>query len=128
MIVRYRVLLSKPWWKRVTDEWEQWGVICDSGFSFDKIMVIAPPYEDRHVMRYIEDRAMELDLGIERAEEAFGQYSDRFHLLSKVHEIKGKSFGQIVEELFERYVAAPARSELNAMRQLEEAEPVAVAV
>ena len=75
-------------------------MICDSGFSFDKIMVIAPTYEDRRVMRYIEDRAMELDLGIERAEEAFGQYWDRFRLLSKVHEIKGESFGEIVEQLF----------------------------
>ena len=128
MIVRYRVLLSKPWWKRVTDEWEQWGIICDSGFSFDKIMVIAPPYEDRHMMRYIEDRAMELDLGIERAEEAFGQYSDRFHLLSKVHEIEWESFGEIVEELYERYVAVPARSEMEVMCQPEEAELDAVAV
>ena len=128
MIVRYRVLLSKPWWKRVTDEWEQWGVICDSGFSFDKIMVIAPPYEDRHMMRYIEDRAMELDLGIERAEEAFGQYSDRFHLLSKVHEIEGESFGEIVEQLYERYVAAPARSELEVMRRVEKVEKEVVVV
>ena len=103
-------------------------MICDSGFSFDKIMVIAPTYEDRRVMRYIEDRAMELDLGIERAEEAFGQYWDRFRLLSKVHEIKGESFGEIVEQLFERYVATPARSELEVMRQLEEAELDAVAV
>jgi hypothetical protein len=128
MIVKCRVLLSKPWWKRDTDEWERWGVICNSGFSFDKIMVIAPPYEDRHVMRSIEDRAMELDVGIERAEEAFGQYSDRFSLLSKVHEIEGESFGQIVEQLYERYVAAPARSELEAMRQPEEVELDVVAV
>ena len=128
MIVKYRVLLSKPWWKRDTDEWEQWGVICNSGFSFDKIMVIAPPYEDRHVMRHIEDRAMELDLGIERAEEAFGQYSDRFLLLSEVYKIEGASFGQIVEELYERYVAAPARSELEVMRQVEEAQLDVVAV
>ena len=128
MIVKYRVLLSKPWYKRDTDEWEQWGVICDSGFSFDKIMVIAGPDEDRHVMRSIEDRAMELDLGIERAEEAFGQYSDRFRLLSKVHEIEGESFGQIVEELYERYVAAPARLELGAMYHLEETVPDVVAV
>ena len=128
MIVKYRVLLSKPWYKRDTDEWEQWGVICDSGFPFAKIMVIAGPDEDRHVMRYIEDRATELDVGIERAEEAFGQYSDRFRLLSKVHEIEGESFGQIVEELYERYIAAPARLELEAMRQLGEPVLDAVAI
>jgi hypothetical protein len=128
MIVKYRVLLSKPWWKRDTDEWEQWGVICNSGFSFDKIMVIAPTYEDRHVMRYIEDRAMELDLGIERAEEAFGQYSDRFRLLPKVHEIEGASFGDIVEELYERYVAVLTRSELEGMRQLDEVKQGVVTV
>ena len=56
---------------------------------------------------------------------------ERHHSLSafvKVHEIKGKSLDQIAEELFERYVAAPARSELEVMRQLEEAELDAVAV
>ena len=40
---------------------------------------------------------------------------------------QGGSFGQIIEQLYERYVAAPARSELEVMRQPEKAEKEVVA-
>lgn len=83
---------------------------------------------ERHVWNYIERRAKGLEVSLENAEEAFGKYADRYKLLPEIHEIEGESFGQIVEELYERYVAAPAKLELEAMRQLEEAGLDAVAV
>jgi hypothetical protein len=46
--------------------------------------------------------------------------------LPEIHEIEGESFGEIVKELYERYVATPARLEPEARRQLEEAEQGAV--
>jgi len=83
---------------------------------------------ERHVWNYIEGRAKELEISLENAEEAFGKYADRYKLLPEIREIEGESFGRIVEQLYERYVAAPARSELKAMRQPEEAELDVVAV
>ncbi|MBC8252496.1 MAG: hypothetical protein H8E35_00530 [Ardenticatenia bacterium] len=77
---------------------------------------------------YIERRAAELEVSLENAEEAFGKYADRYKLLPEIHEIKGESFGEIVGQIYERYVAAPARSELEAMRRPEEAELDVVAV
>ena len=46
---------------------------------------------------------------------AFGKYADRYKLLPEIHEIEGKSFGKIVGELYERYMASPAKSELDAV-------------
>jgi len=129
MRVRYRVLLSKPWWAFEKDSWEIGGVVCGTSFLDPyPIMGIKGLEVERHVWNYIERRAAELEVGLENAEEAFGKYADRYKLLPEIHEIEGKSFGEIVEELYERYVAAPARSELEAMRQLEEAELDVVAV
>ena len=129
MRVRYRVLLSKPWWASEKDGWDIGGVVCGTSFLAPyPIMGIKGLEVERHVWNYIERRAAELEVGLENAEEAFGKYADRYKLLPEIYEIEGESFGKIVEELFERYVAAPARSELGAMYQLEETVLDAVAV
>ena len=129
MRVRYRVLLFRPWWASENDDWEIGGVVCGTSFLDPyPIMGIKGLEVERQVWNYIERRAAELEVSLENAQEAFGKYADRYKLLPEIHEIEGESFSKIVEELYERYVAAPARSELNAMRQVEEAEPVAVAV
>jgi hypothetical protein len=129
MRVRYRVLLSKPWWASEKDGWEIGGVVCGTSFLDPyPVMGIKGLEVERHVWNYIERRAAELKVSLENAEEAFGKYADRYKLLPEIHEIEGASFGEIVEELYERYVAAPAKSELEGMRQLEEAELDVVAV
>ena len=129
MRVRYRVLLSKSWWASEKDGWDTGGVVCGTSFLDPyPIMGIKGLEVERHVWNYIERRAKELEVSLENAEEAFGKYADRYKLLPEIHEIEGESFGKIVEELFERYVAAPARSELGAMYQLEETVLDAVAV
>lgn len=69
-----------------------------------------------------------LEVRLENVEEAFGKYADCYKLLPEIREIERESFGQIVEQLSEQYVAAPARLELEAMRQLEEAGLDAVVV
>ena len=129
MRVRYRVLLSKPWWASEKDDWEIGGVVCGTSFLDSyPLMGIKGLEVERHVWNYIEGRAKELEISLENAEEAFGKYADRYKLLPEIREIEGESFGRIVEQLYERYVAAPARSELKAMRQPEEAELDVVAV
>jgi len=129
MRVYYRVLLSKPWWASEKDGWEIGGVVCGTSFLDSyPIMGIKGLEVERHVWNYIERRAAELEVSLENAEEAFGRYADRYKILPEIHEIEGESFGQIVAELFERYVAAPAGLELEAMRQVEEAELEVVAV
>ena len=129
MRVRYRVLLSKPWWASENDDWEIGGVVCGTSFLDPyPIMGIKGLEVERHVWNYIERRAAELEVSLENAEEAFGKYADRYKLLPEIHEIKGESFGEIVGQIYERYVAAPARSELEAMRRPEEAELDVVAV
>jgi len=129
MRVRYRVLLSKPWWASEKDDWEIGGVVCGTSFLDSyPLMGIKGLEVERHVWNYIEGRAKELEISLENAEEAFGKYADRYKLLPEIREIEGESFGRIVEQLYERYVAAPARSELEAMRQPEEVELDVVAV
>jgi hypothetical protein len=129
MRVRYRVLLSKPWWASEKDDWEIGGVVCGTSFLGSyPIMGIKGLEVERHVWNYIEGRAKELEVSLENAEEAFGKYADRYKLLPEIREIEGESFGQIVEQLYERYVAAPARLELETIRQVEKAEKEVVVV
>ncbi len=111
MRVRYRVLLHKPWWASEEDGWRLWGVVCEThAMDSYPFMGITRLGKARQVWNGIERRGKEVKIDLERAEQAFGQYADRYRLLPEIHVIEGETFQEIYRCLREQYVKVPLQT------------------
>lgn len=104
MMVKYRILQSKwPDGKK----WRTRGIIYENHGSILKAypilysMMLSDPKE---IKRHFDQNIRERRLSIENAEEAFGDYADRYRLSPEVYTAEGDSFNDIVADLEERYL------------------------
>lgn len=104
MIVKYRILQSKwPDGKK----WRTRGIMYENHGSILKAypilysMMLSDPKE---IKRHFDQNIRERQLSIENAEEAFGDYADRYRLSSEIYTAEGDSFNDIVAGLEEKYL------------------------
>ena len=104
MMVKYRILQSKwPDGKK----WRTRGIMYENHGSILKAypilysMMLSDPKE---IKRHFDKNIRERQLSIENAEEAFGDYADRYRLSPEVYTAEGDSFNDIVADLEERYL------------------------
>jgi hypothetical protein len=103
MIVKYRILQSK--WP--DENWRIRGIMYENHGSILKAypilysMMLSDPKE---IKRHFDQNIRERQLSIESAEEAFGDYADRYRLSPEIYTAEGDSFDDIVADLEERYL------------------------
>jgi len=104
VIVKYRIMQSR--WEE-DNSWETWGIMYE---NYGKIlrdypilysMMLSDPKE---IKRHFDQNIRERKLSIESAEEAFGDYADRYRLSPEIYTAEGDSFDDIVADLKERYL------------------------
>ena len=104
MIVKYRIMQSR--WEE-DDPWETWGIIYENHGSILKAypilysMMLSDPKE---IKRHFDQNIRERQLSIENAEEALGDYADRYRLSPQIYTAEGDSFDDIVADLEARYL------------------------
>lgn len=104
MIVKYRIMQSK--WEE-DNSWETWGIMYENHGNILKAypilysMMLSDPKE---IKRHFDQNIRERQLSIENAEEAFGDYADRYRLSPEICTAEGDSFNDIVADLEERYL------------------------
>ena len=104
MIVKYRIMQSR--WEE-DNSWETWGIIYENhgeilrDYPILYSMMLSDPKE---IKRYFDQNIRERQLSIENAEEAFGDYTDRYRLSPEIYTAEGDSFNDIVADLEERYL------------------------
>ena len=104
MMVKYRILQSK--WPD-EKKWRIRGIMYENHGSILKAypilysMMLSDPKE---IKRHFDQNIRERQLSIENAEEAFGDYADRYRLSPEICTAEGDSFNDIVADLEERYL------------------------
>ncbi len=103
MIIKYRILQSKwpdeKWRIRGVMYENQGGILRDYPILYS--MMLNDPKE---IKRHFDQNIRERQLSIENAEEAFGDYADRYRLSSEIYTAEGDSFNDIVAGLEEKYL------------------------
>jgi hypothetical protein len=104
VIVKYRIMRSR--WEE-DSSWETWGIMYENhgkilrDYPILYSMMLSDPKE---IKRHFDQNIRERQLSIENAEEAFGDYADRYRLSPEIHTAEGDSFNDIVADLEERYL------------------------
>lgn len=104
MIVKYRIMQSR--WEE-DNSWETWGIIYENhgeilrDYPILYSMMLSDPKE---IKRHFDKTIRERQLSIENAEEAFGDYADRYRLSPEIYTAEGDSFNDIIANLEERYL------------------------
>ncbi len=104
MIVKYRIMQSR--WKE-GNSWEPWGIIYENHGEILRdypILYSMMPSDPKEIKRHFDQNIRERQLSIENAEEAFGEYADRYRLSPETYTAEGDSFNDIVADLEERYL------------------------
>ena len=109
MIVRYR-LIEKNWEWDNPDRtfWAPWGVVyenCSDRFKDSKVLIHSIPDEYKGVVRTFEDRIAELQLDLKNADLMLGPYAHRFHLRPEIETVKGETYKEIRQYLWDRIFA-----------------------
>jgi hypothetical protein len=104
MIIKYRILQSKwpdekKWRIRGIMYENQGRVLRDYPILYS--MMLSDPKE---IKRHFDQNIRESQLSIENAEEAFGDYADRYRLSPEIYTAEGDSFDDIVADLEERHL------------------------
>jgi len=104
VIVKYRIMQSR--WEE-DNSWETWGIIYENhgeilrDYPILYSMMLSDPKE---IKRHFDKTIRERQLSIENAEEAFGDYADRYRLSPEIYTAEGDSFNDIIANLEERYL------------------------
>jgi len=103
MMVKYRILQSK--WP--DERWKIRGIVYENhgkilrDYPILYSMMLSDPKE---IKRHFDQNIRERQLSIENAEEALGDYADRYRLSPEIDTAEGDSFDDIVADLEERYL------------------------
>jgi hypothetical protein len=103
MIVKYRILQSK--WP--DEKWRIRGIMYENhgrilrDYPILYSMMLSDPKE---IKRHFDQNIRERQLSIENAEEAFGDYADRYRLSPEIYTAEGNSFEGIVADLEEKHL------------------------